>query len=131
MAYSADKRDKDWFNSIIDLALTEDVSHGDVTSEALIPPELHGKASILVKDRGILAGSEVARGVFLRVDPSLKVDLFIKDGAKVKPGDIIATVSGKVINILNSQWAMFNLSRCIDNRYSVKIHETNLVFVKY
>lgn len=78
-------------NTIIDLALTEDAGHGDVTSEILIPPELQGKASILVKANGILAGSEVAKGVFLRVDPSLEVELLTKDGTKVKPGDIIAT----------------------------------------
>jgi len=95
-------------NNIIDLALTEDVGHGDVTSEALIPPELHGKASILVNARGILAGSEVARGVFLRVDPSLKVEVLIKDGAKVKPGDIMATVSGRVTSILKAERVALN-----------------------
>jgi len=95
-------------NNIIDLALTEDVGHGDVTSEALIPPELHGKASILVKARGILAGSEVARGVFLRVDPSLKVEVLIKDGVKVKPGDIMATVSGRVTSILKAERVALN-----------------------
>ena len=57
---------------IIDFALAEDISHGDVTSEALIPPELQGKASILVKAEGILAGGEVAKKVFLKVDPSLQ-----------------------------------------------------------
>ena len=95
-------------NNIIDLALAEDTSHGDVTSEALIPPELHGKASILVKARGILAGSEVAKGVFLRVDPSLKVELLIKDGARVKAGDIIATVSGRVTSILKAERVALN-----------------------
>ncbi len=79
-----------------------------MTSEALIPPELHGKASILVKARGILAGSEVARGVFLRVDPSLKVEVLIKDGVKVKPGDIMATVSGRVTSILKAERVALN-----------------------
>ncbi len=96
------------FNNIIDLALTEDVGHGDVTSEALIPPELHGEAYILVKAEGILAGGEIAREVFLRVDPSLKVELLTKDGAKVKPGDIIATLSGKVISILKAERVALN-----------------------
>ena len=95
-------------NNIIDLALTEDTGHGDVTSEALIPPELHGKASILVKARGILAGSEVAKGVFLRVDPSTRVELLIKDGARVKAGDIIATVSGRVTSILKAERVALN-----------------------
>ncbi len=95
-------------NNIIDLALTEDVGHGDVTSEVLIPPELHGKASILVKARGILAGNEVAKEVFLRVDPSLEVEVLIKDGAKVKPGDIMATVSGRVTSILKAERVALN-----------------------
>ena len=96
------------FNNIIGLALTEDVGHGDVTSKALIPPELQGKASILVKAKGILAGSEVAKGVFLKVDPSLKVEVLIKDGAKVKPGDMVATVSGRVISILKAERVALN-----------------------
>ncbi|MFC1976954.1 carboxylating nicotinate-nucleotide diphosphorylase [Chloroflexota bacterium] len=96
------------FNHIIDLALAEDLSHGDVTSEVLIPPELHGKATILIKAEGVLAGSEVARGVFLRVDPSLKVEVLIQDGTKVNPGDIIATVSGRVISILKAERVALN-----------------------
>jgi nicotinate-nucleotide pyrophosphorylase (carboxylating) len=95
-------------NTIIDLALAEDLSRGDVTSEALIPHELQGKASMLVKARGILAGGEVAKQVFLRVDPSLEVELLIKDGAKVKPGDIIGTVAGRVISILNAERTALN-----------------------
>ncbi len=96
------------FDNIVDLALAEDVGHGDVTSEALIPPELQGKASILVKAKGILAGIEVAKRVFLKVDPSLKVEVLIKDGAEVKPGDVIATVSGRVISILKAERVALN-----------------------
>ena len=99
---------KQQVDNIIDLALTEDISHGDVTSELLIPPELQGKASILVKAKGILAGGEVAKKVFLRVDPSLKVDVLIKDGAKVQPGDMIATISGRVTSILKAERTALN-----------------------
>ena len=95
-------------DSIIDLALAEDIGHGDITSEGLIPPELEGKASILAKGEGIIAGGEVARRVFLRVDPSLKVELLIKDGARVQPGDIVATVSGRVISILKAERTALN-----------------------
>jgi len=95
-------------DSIIDLALAEDISHGDITSEGLIPPELQGKASILAKAEGIIAGGEVARRVFLRVDPSLKVELLIKDGARVKPGDIVATIFGNVISILKAERVALN-----------------------
>lgn len=95
-------------DSIIDLALAEDVSHGDITSEGLIPPELAGRASLLAKAGGIIAGGEVARQVFLKVDPSLKVELLIKDGGRVQPGDIIATVSGRIISILKAERTALN-----------------------
>ena len=95
-------------DSIIDLALAEDISHGDITSEALIPPELEGKASILAKAEGIIAGGEVARRVFFKVDPSLKVELLIEEGAKVQPGEVIATISGKVISILKAERTALN-----------------------
>lgn len=95
-------------DNIIDLALAEDVSHGDITSELLIPPELQGKASMLVKAEGVLAGGEVAKRVFLRVDPSLKVEVLIEDGAGVKPGDIAATISGRVASILKAERTALN-----------------------
>jgi len=93
---------------IIDLALAEDISHGDVTSEALIPPELEGKASMLVKAEGVLAGGEVAKKVFLKVDPSLKVVVLIKDGTRVKSGDIAATIVGTVVSILKAERVALN-----------------------
>ena len=108
MAYSADQSNKDWFSNIIDLALAEDTGHGDVTSEILIPPELQGRASILAKAKGILVGRDVAREVFLRVDPSLKVELLINEGDKLEPGDLIATVSGRVISILKAERVALN-----------------------
>ena len=95
-------------NSIVDTALAEDTAHGDVTSEALVPPALQGKASIMVKDRGVLAGTGVAKRVFLSVDPSLEFETFINDGTRVKPGDVIATVSGRVISILKAERVALN-----------------------
>ena len=95
-------------DNIIDLALAEDSGHGDITSEALIPNNLEGKASILIKERGILAGVEVAKKVFLRVDSSLRFNVLTKDGTKVKPGDTVATVSGKVISILKVERTALN-----------------------
>ena len=95
-------------DNIIDLALAEDTSHGDVTTEALIPPELQGKASILVKAKGIVAGAEIAKRVFHKVDPSLRVEVLIKDGTRVKPGDIVATISGNVVSILKVERVVLN-----------------------
>ena len=95
-------------DNIIGLALAEDISQGDVTSEVLIPPELQGKASILVKAGGILAGGEIAKRVFLKVDPSLMVEVLIKDGAKVQPGDIVVTIFGSVVSILKAERVALN-----------------------
>jgi len=95
-------------DKIIELALAEDISHGDVTSEILIPPELQGRAYILVKAEGIIAGGEIAKRVFLKVDPSLQIELLIKDGTRVKRGDIVATISGNVRSILKAERAALN-----------------------
>jgi len=94
--------------NIIDLALAEDLGHGDITSDILIPPDLPGKASVIIKERGILAGIEVAKKVFQRVDPSLKVDILIEDGTKVKPKDVAATISGRIISILKAERTALN-----------------------
>ncbi|MFH1382859.1 MAG: carboxylating nicotinate-nucleotide diphosphorylase [Chloroflexota bacterium] len=95
-------------NNIVDLALKEDLSHGDITSDILIPQELEGKAVLMVKARGVLAGNEVASKVFRRFDPTLKYELLVKDGAKLKPGDIIATISGKIISIVKAERVAVN-----------------------
>ena len=95
-------------DNIIDIALGEDLSHGDITSELLIPAHLQGKACIIIKEKGIVAGGEVAKKVFLRVDSSLQVNVLIKDGTKVQSGDIIATISGRVASILKAERVALN-----------------------
>lgn len=95
-------------DGIIDRALAEDIGPGDITSEILIPPGLNGQAFLLIKARGVLAGGDVAKKVFLRVDPSLQVEVHIADGSRVKPGDKVATVSGKVISILKGERVALN-----------------------
>jgi len=95
-------------DTAIDAALAEDTGCGDVTSEALIPPELSGKATLLVKENGVLAGIEVAERVFHKVDPLLKIDVLIKDGTAVKPGDIAATIAGSITGILKGERTALN-----------------------
>jgi len=95
-------------DDIIDLALVEDTSYGDVTSEVLLSPDLQGKASMQVKEGGILAGGEVAGRVFVRVDPELKVAVLIRDGVVVKPGDTVATITGSVASILKAERVALN-----------------------
>lgn len=95
-------------DEIINLALAEDLGEGDVTSEALIPPELSGKASILVKENGVMAGNNVAEKVFKKVDSSLEYILYIEDGTTVRPGDIVATISGSMLSILKGERVALN-----------------------
>ena len=93
---------------IIDRALDEDLHHGDITTETLIPTSYSGKASILAKGEGILAGIEVARQVFLRVDPTLRVDEIVPDGTMVKRGDVLAAIQGSVSSILRAERVALN-----------------------
>jgi nicotinate-nucleotide pyrophosphorylase (carboxylating) len=93
---------------IIDSALGEDISSGDITTELLIPVELRGRASIVVKDEGVLAGIEVAAVVFRRVDPQLEFRGLVSDGSKVHPGDVAAAVEGSAASILKGERTALN-----------------------
>jgi len=93
---------------IIDRALAEDLSKGDVTTEALISTDWRGTGFIVVKKEGILAGINVAKQVFHRVDPELKVEVLLEDGAGVKPGSKVANVSGSIASILQAERVALN-----------------------
>lgn len=93
---------------IVDRALAEDLGWGDVTTEALVPAELTGKAFIVAKARGVLAGVEVARLVFCGVDPSTQLDIIIPEGSGIQPGDLIAKLEGKVASILRAERTALN-----------------------
>lgn len=91
-----------------DRALAEDLGWGDVTTEALIPDDQQGIASIVAKEQGILAGIDVAKEVFHKVDPELRIDALLEDGAKVDSGSIITRVEGKVASILKAERVALN-----------------------
>ena len=93
---------------LIDQALAEDLDWGDITTETLVPETQQGKASIIAKARGIIAGTEIARQVFLKVDPKLRVEILIKDGTEIEPGDMIAKIEGKNSSILKAERAALN-----------------------
>ena len=95
-------------NTIIDLALDEDSGTGDITSELLIPAKLRAKATLVAKADGVLAGIDLTRLVFVRVDPDLKFKASLKDGAKLNPGDIIATITGNAHSILKAERLALN-----------------------
>ena len=89
-------------------ALKEDVGDGDHTSLASIPVEATNKAHLLVKDKGIIAGIELAKMIFKEVDSSLKIEQFLQDGDKVKFGDIAFIVKGSSISILTGERLALN-----------------------
>ena len=93
---------------IIDRALAEDLIKGDVTTEALIPGNKRGTGFIVVKKEGILAGINVAKQVFHRVDPELKVEILLEDGTRVKPGSRAAELSGSIASILKAERVALN-----------------------
>lgn len=96
-------------DALIQLALAEDIGDGDHTTLSTIGPEARGRQHLLVKEEGILAGVEAAKRVFAAVDPDLKIEVAINDGAHVKPGDIAFTVEGSVRSLLTAERTMLNI----------------------
>ena len=93
---------------IIINAIREDIGDGDHTSLSCIPEDAMGKAKLLVKDDGIIAGVAFAKQVFSYVDKDLQVNVLISDGEKVKYGDIVFHVSGKSQSILMAERLVLN-----------------------
>jgi nicotinate-nucleotide pyrophosphorylase (carboxylating) len=93
---------------IIQNAIREDVGDGDHSSLACIPNSAEGKAKLLVKDTGIIAGVEFAKMIFNYVDSNLKLNVQIQDGASVKYGDVVFIVSGSSKSILKAERLVLN-----------------------
>lgn len=96
-------------DDLLTLAFAEDVGDGDHTTLSTIPADAMGKQQLIVKEEGILAGVDVARMVFDKFDPSLKMTVFINDGAHVKPGDVAFVVEGPVRSLLQTERTMLNI----------------------
>ena len=96
-------------DDLLNLAFAEDVGDGDHTTLSTIPADAIGRQKLLIKEEGILAGVEIAKMVLHKVDPTLKIELFIEDGAHVKPGDIAFIVEGSVRSLLVAERTMLNI----------------------
>jgi len=96
-------------NSIIENAIREDVGDGDHSSQSCIPETAIGKAQLLVKENGIIAGVEIAQKVFKKFDPNIKIESFIEDGTEVKVGDVVFIVEGKVLDLLKAERLVLNI----------------------
>ena len=104
---SKEQFDKE-IEGIIANAIREDVGDGDHSSLACIPADAQGKAKLLVKDEGIIAGVEFAKQVFAYVDPNMMVETLIEDGSSVKYGDIAFYVNGASQSILKAERLVLN-----------------------
>lgn len=98
-----------YIDELITLAIAEDIGDGDHTSLASLSPEATGKMKLLVKQEGVIAGIDIARQVFRRVDPELKMEQLLHDGAKVKAGDIAFYVKGKELSLLQAERVVLNI----------------------
>lgn len=115
-------------DELIDLAFAEDIGDGDATTLSCIPENEQGRSRLIVKEEGTLAGVEMAKRVFNKFDPSLKMTTYITDGAHVKPGDIAFVVEGKVQSLLQTERLMLNIMQrmsgiaTITGKYQNELH---------
>lgn len=120
MEYLSEKN----LNTFIDSALIEDVGDGDHTTLSTIPADSTGKAKLLVKEEGIIAGIDLAQKIFQRIQPDLVLDVLIEDGQKVKKGDICFIVSGKVHTLLTGERLVLN---CMQRMSGIASHTARLI----
>lgn len=96
------------YQDLIAQAIKEDIADGDHTTLACIPKSAKGKAHLLVKEKGVLAGMAIAKAVFHQIDPDLVMHEHLKDGEKIKPGDIAFEISGASASILSAERLALN-----------------------
>ncbi len=96
-------------NDLIHLAFREDIGDGDHTTLCSIPESAQGKAQLIIKEKGVLAGVEIAEKIFRTFDENLKLEIFIEDGSEVNVGDIAFVVEGKVQSLLQTERLVLNV----------------------
>lgn len=109
-------------NDLIKYALAEDIGDGDHTSLSTIPSSAMGKARLIVKEEGILAGMRVAPLVFEQVDPSIIFKPLLEDGTPIKPGDIAFIVEGPSISLLTSERLVLNFMQRMSGIATITSH---------
>lgn len=99
----------DYLDELIPVWFAEDIGDGDHTTLSCIPETAYGKSRLIIKEKGILAGVEIARRIFNAFDPELKMTVFIADGSEVKPGDVAFETEGKIQSLLQTERLMLNI----------------------
>jgi len=98
-----------YIDALIDLAIAEDIGDGDHTSQAVITPEAQGKMKLLVKQDGVIAGIDIARQIFQRIDEHLHMEQLLNDGVRVKNGDVAFYVTGRELFLLQAERLVLNV----------------------
>ena len=96
-------------DALLDLAFAEDIGDGDHTTLSTIPADAMGRSRLIIKEKGILAGVDIAEKVLHKVDPNIKMEIFIHDGSEVNPGDVAFTAEGSVRSLLVAERTMLNI----------------------
>jgi len=113
-----------YIKNFIQNALTEDVGDGDHTSLSTVPHDAIGRARLLVKDKGILAGVELAKMIFAEVDPELQVTTILEDGTSIDLGQIVLTVEGRSQSILKAERLVLN---CMQRMSGIATYTRSMV----
>ncbi len=101
--------ESNYIDFFIENALREDIGDGDHTSLACIPASVRGKLQLSVKEKGILAGVNIAHRVFSKLDNAAKMTVFINDGSQIKPGDVAFIAEGQILALLQAERLVLNI----------------------
>ena len=103
------KNKEELIDDLLALSFAEDIGDGDHTTLSTIPADAIGKQKLLIKEAGVVSGVEMAKKVLHKLDPSIKIEEYIKDGAEVKPGDIVFIAEGPVRSLLMAERTLLNI----------------------
>ncbi len=127
--------DQHLLHNFIQTALMEDIGSGDHTSLACIPKEARGKAHLLVKEDGIIAGVEIARQIFLFIDPHSQMHIWIPDGMEISNGQKVFEIESSSQNILKTERLVLNIMQrmsgiaTLTKQYIQEIAGTNAIIL--
>lgn len=103
------KTREELIDALLSLAFAEDIGDGDHTTLSTIPDEAIGRSRLIIKEEGIVSGIEIAEKVLKKIDPDVKIEILMKDGDHVKPGDIVFTAEGKIRSLLMAERTLLNI----------------------
>lgn len=102
------REEEKYLDGLIDVALTEDVGVGDVTTAAVVPKGRKGLAEVIARDGGVIAGLEFTQNLFKKLDKDLKIETELQDGQKIKEGEVVLTIEGGLESILRGERVALN-----------------------